>query len=100
MACTIPFSLASFVQREVARLAVTEGLFFLAFPQVQSLSRKATAPFTQGSLYGGENRAKLKLFRTNSRDGGFLVIHYKGMDGYYNKNNKSELHSYTYYSLL
>ena len=50
VACTSPLSLASFVQREVARLAVTEGLFFLAFPQVQSLSRKATAPFTQGSL--------------------------------------------------
>ena len=58
-------------QLEVARLAVTEGLFYYVLPRVQSLSRFATAPFTQGSLRHGGNYAKLKLFGTTSTAGGF-----------------------------
>ena len=56
---------------KLARLAVTEGLFYYVLPRVQSLSRFATAPFTQGSLRCGGNCAKLKLFGTTSIAGGF-----------------------------
>ena len=57
----------------MARLAVTEGLFYYVLPRVQSLSRFATAPFTQGSLRCGGNYAKLKLFGTTSTAGGFRL---------------------------
>ena len=59
---------------KLARLAVTEGLFYYVLPRVQSLSRFATAPFTQGSLRCGGNCAKLKLFGTISTAGGFRLI--------------------------
>ena len=54
---------ASLVQREVARLAVTEGLFFADFststtPQSASL----TAPLTQGSLPLRRKLCKAKAF--------------------------------------
>ena len=62
----------------VARLAVTEGLFYYVLPRVQSLSRFATAPFTQGSLRCGGNYAKLKLFGTTSTAGGFRLTIKKG----------------------
>ena len=56
-----------------SRLAVTEGLFYYVLPRVQSLSRFATAPFTQGSLRCSGNCAKLKLFGTTSTAGGFRL---------------------------
>ena len=65
---------------KLARLAVTEGLFYYVLPRVQSLSRFATAresplvisarlaafPSTQGSLRCGGNYANLKLFGTTN----------------------------------